>query len=85
MSITVRLHRGDCQNQIGQESTASDGYYSFTDLLPDNYCLEEVQPSWLHFSSTPDQVVMALSGGQYRCSLAIGEGVRFGCTGPSQR
>jgi hypothetical protein len=33
-------------------------------LVPGNYAVREVQPGWLPFSSTPNEVSAVLSGGQ---------------------
>jgi hypothetical protein len=51
--------------QIGETTSAGDGHYAFTILLPGTYQIQEVQPSWLRFSSTPNEVTIIITGGEY--------------------
>ncbi len=60
--VTIRLFAGG--TQVGQTITVGDGTYRFPSLLPGNYRVQELQPAWLRFSSTPDEVdATVLSGG----------------------
>jgi N-acetylneuraminic acid mutarotase len=62
VDVSVELLAGG--SQIGQTSTAGDGSYSFAALVHGDYTVREVQPGWLPFSTTPDEVNVTLSGGQ---------------------
>jgi photosystem II stability/assembly factor-like uncharacterized protein len=60
-SVSVTLWIGAVQ--INATTTLGDGTYSFPGLLPGAYHVREINPSWVHFSSTPDDVpVMVLNG-----------------------
>lgn len=45
-------------------TTSDDGSYHFPDLLPGQYTVREVQPAWLRFSTTPDEVGVEVTNGQ---------------------
>ncbi len=62
--ITVRLFRDG--RQIGQTMTGDDGAYRFTALPPGMYTLREIQPDWLRWSTTPDEVNVVLAAGETR-------------------
>jgi hypothetical protein len=62
VGVTVRLFAGAIQ--VGQTATVGDGTYRFPPLLPGDYRVQELQPAWLRFSSTPDEVrVTVVNGG----------------------
>ena len=46
------------------DTTGGDGAYRFVALTPGTYTVREVQPSWLHFSTTPDDVTVTLDAGR---------------------
>ena len=60
--MTVKLFRGGVQT--GQATTAGDGAYRFAALMPGAYLVREVQPAWLRWSTTPDEVSVALAAGE---------------------
>jgi len=51
--------------QIGQTQTQSNGAYSFTMLPSGDYQVRETQPSWLRYSSTPDEIQLSVAEGEY--------------------
>ena len=62
--VTVRLLRDGIQ--IGQATTAGDGAYRFAALPPGTYLVRELQPDWLRWSTTPDEVTVVLAAGETR-------------------
>jgi hypothetical protein len=62
--VTVRLLRDSIQ--IGQAATASDGTYRYSALAAGNYVVQESQPAWVRFSTTPDEVPVTLAAGETR-------------------
>jgi protocatechuate 3,4-dioxygenase beta subunit len=44
--------------------TLDDGRYRFPSLSPGAYVVQEVQPAWLRYSSTPDELTVNLAAGQ---------------------
>jgi hypothetical protein len=50
--------------QIDQTLTESDGSYLFPPLLPGSYTVHEVQPAWLRWSTTPNEVTVDVINGQ---------------------
>ena len=58
----IELYAGGLQ--IGQATTLGDGTYHFASLPPGAYTVREVQPAWLRFSTTPDEVTVPLAVGQ---------------------
>jgi len=62
--VTIYLFRWD--EKIGETQTTGDGTYSFTRLIPGSiYRVHEVQPAWLRWSTTPDEVSVPLSNGEH--------------------
>ena len=59
-SITIRLYRSG--TLLRTNVTESDGSYRFEDLTAGSYDVKEVQPSRLCFSTTPDHVLVTLTG-----------------------
>ena len=51
---------------MGMDTTDGDGTYRFAALAPGTYTAREVQPSWLHFSTTPNDVTVMLVAEQGR-------------------
>jgi N-acetylneuraminic acid mutarotase len=64
VGVSIRLFAGGAQ--IGQVMTTGDGSFIFATLVPGNYAVREVQPGWLPFSTTPNEVGVSLSSGQAR-------------------
>jgi hypothetical protein len=62
--VTVRLFRDGIQ--IGQAATRGDGAFRFAVLPSGAYLVREVQPGWLRFSTTPDEVTVVLTAGETR-------------------
>ena len=62
--VTVKLLRGNVQT--GQAATGDDGAYHFAALLPGAYEVREVQPAWLRWSTTPNEVSVALAASETR-------------------
>ena len=48
------------------DTTSGDGTYRFSALAPDAYLVREVQPDWLRFSTTLDEVAVTLAAGETR-------------------
>ncbi len=63
VGVTIRLFRAGVQ--VGQAATDAAGGYRFSGLIPDNYTVREAQPAWLRWSTTPDEVQIALANGQH--------------------
>jgi photosystem II stability/assembly factor-like uncharacterized protein len=62
--VTIHLFRWD--QKIGETQAAGDGSYSFTRLVPGSlYRVREVQPAWLRWSTTPDEVNVPLGNGEH--------------------
>ena len=52
-------------NKIGGTTTAGDGSYRFLSLLPGRrYVVRETNPTWMRFSSTPDEIALVLRNGE---------------------
>ena len=49
---------------IGMDTTGGDGAYRFAALTPGTYTVREVQPPWLRFSTTPDEVTLTATNSQ---------------------
>ena len=49
---------------IGTDTTSGDGTYRFAALPPGTYVVREHQPDWIRWSSTPDEVTVALAAGE---------------------
>ena len=49
--------------QVGASITDADGRYDFGPRLPGVYVVREVQPGWLRFSTTPNEVTITRSEG----------------------
>ena len=62
--VTVKLLRASIQ--VGQATTAGDGAYHFSALAPGTYLVREMQPDWVRFSTTPNEVTVALAAGESR-------------------
>ena len=62
--VTVKLFRDGIQ--IGQAATTGDGAYRFVVLEFGAYQVREVQPGWLRWSTTPNEVTVALAAGETR-------------------
>lgn len=62
VGVTIRLFRAG--GQVGQAATDGAGAYRFSGLLPDSYTVREVQPAWLRFSTTPDEVTVTVPPGE---------------------
>jgi hypothetical protein len=60
--VKVVLLRGGLQ--IGQQFTDGSGAYSYPSLPAGEYAVREVQPAWLRYSSTPDEVTVTVVNGQ---------------------
>lgn len=63
IGIKVRLYFDG--SQIGETTTNGNGSYDFVSIEPGDYLLVEVQPSWLLFSTTPQQVDVTVNAGEY--------------------
>ncbi len=50
----------------GEQTTAGDGTYRFLSLAPGAYTVSEAQPTRLRFSTTPNDVSLALAAGETR-------------------
>lgn len=61
VGVTVQLFRAGLQ--IGQALTGGDGSYRFAGLQPGAYIVREVQPAWLRWSTTPNEVAVAVTNG----------------------
>jgi protocatechuate 3,4-dioxygenase beta subunit len=62
--VTINLFRAGLQ--VGQAITNADGAYRFAGMTPGTYRVAEVQPPWLRFSTTPDEVPVILAAGETR-------------------
>ena len=62
--VTVKLLRDGVH--IGQAATAGDGAYHFSALAPGTYLVREMQPDWVRFSTTPNEMTVALAAGETR-------------------
>ncbi|HEY66263.1 MAG TPA: hypothetical protein G4O02_17060 [Caldilineae bacterium] len=62
VDVTIRLFAGN--TQIASTTTLGDGSYQFPSLPPGTYRVQEQNPPWLRFSSTPDEVLVVLSARQ---------------------
>ena len=51
---------------MGMDTTGGDGAYRFAALPPGTYLVREIQPGWLRFSTTPDEVPVTLATGETR-------------------
>ena len=60
--VIVKLLRDGIQ--IGQATTGDDGAHRFAGLEPGVYLVREIQPGWLRFSSTPNEMTIALAAGE---------------------
>jgi hypothetical protein len=49
--VTVNLLDGTCTTQMATTTTASDGSYHFTDLVPGSYCVQFMLPGGYDFTS----------------------------------
>jgi hypothetical protein len=49
--VTVNLLDGTCTTQMSTTTTASDGYYHFTDLVPGAYCVQFILPGGYDFTT----------------------------------
>lgn len=62
--VIIRLYRWD--TEFAETQTAADGSYRFAPLVPGAlYRVREAQPAWLRWSTTPDEVPIALANGQH--------------------
>lgn len=62
--VIIRLSRWE--TEIAETQTAADGSYRFAPLVPGAlYRVREAQPAWLRWSTTPDEVQIALANGQH--------------------
>lgn len=62
----VIIHLSRWETEIAETQTAADGSYRFAPLAPDAlYRVREAQPAWLRWSTTPDEVQIALANGQH--------------------
>ena len=59
--VAINLFRAGLQ--VGQAITNADGAYRFAGMTPDAYRVAEVQPPWLRFSTTPDEVTVTVANG----------------------
>jgi uncharacterized surface anchored protein len=57
--VTVHLLRDGAA--VDQAITDEAGAFRFTDLAPGAYTVAESQPSWLRFSTTPDEVEVSVA------------------------
>ena len=64
--VGVRIELSRNGLLMGTNTTGGDGAYRFAGLPPGTYTVREVQPSWLHFSSTPDEVTVVVAAGEMR-------------------
>jgi len=65
VGVTINLFQAGLQ--VGQTVTGSDGAYRFAGLLPGARTVREVQPPWLRWSTTPNEVTVAVvNGGEAR-------------------
>ena len=62
--MTVKLFRDGLQ--ASQATTAGDGAYRFSALAPGTYLVREIQPAWVRWSTTPDEVSVVLMAGETR-------------------
>ena len=62
--VTVKLFRDGLH--ASQATTAGDGAYRFAALDPGAYLVREVQPAWLRWSTTSDEVTVVLAAGETR-------------------
>jgi hypothetical protein len=60
--VTIRLYVQG--TPVGTTVTLDDGRYRFPSLSPGAYVVQEVQPAWLRYSSTPDELTVNLAAGQ---------------------
>ena len=60
--VTIRLLKQG--RGFDQTLTESDGAYLFPQLLPGSYAVHEVQPGWLRWSTTPNEVPVTVVNGQ---------------------
>jgi hypothetical protein len=49
--------------QIGMTTTQGDGSYGFVSVPAGDYWVLEVNPTWLHYSTTPDEVPVTIING----------------------
>jgi hypothetical protein len=61
VGVVVKLLVGG--NQIASITTLGDGSYNFTQLPAGDYWVLEVNPPWLHYSTTPDEVPVTIING----------------------
>ena len=61
LGVQVRLFIDDVQ--VDAVVTGGDGRYEFGALLPDAFVIREVQPVWLRWSTTPDELAVDQPGG----------------------
>jgi len=61
VGVTIVLFQDS--DQLGEASTQGDGTYHFTTLLPGNYQVREVNPPWARYSTTPDEINLAVTNG----------------------
>ncbi len=60
--VTIKLFRTGLQ--IGQVATGGDGAFRILGLPAGAYTVIEVQPAWLRWSTTPDEVTVTVTRGQ---------------------
>ncbi len=77
-NVSIKLFRAGVQ--VGQAMTGGDGTYRFVGLLPGVRTVREVQPAWLRWSTTPNEVTVEVTnGGEAVATLATGTAGRSGC------
>ena len=59
--MAINLFRAGLQ--VDQAITNADGAYRFAGMTPGTYRVAEVQPPWLRFSTTPDEVTVTVANG----------------------
>jgi len=69
---TVRLRSGGCGDSVvGTHTTASDGSYSFSDLMAGNYCVSATGPILL-VNTTSNPRSLTLGAGEHKTGVDFG-------------
>ena len=61
-AITIQLWRDNVQ--ISAETTDGNGDYRFASVAVGSYRVREAHPSWMRYSSTPDEVTVQIRAGE---------------------
>jgi len=70
-NVTIKLYDGN-GNIIGTTTTNSAGYYEFSNLIPEIYTIEEIDPD-LYRSTTPNFINLIVSAGQHSQNNNFGD------------